>query len=115
MVTIPFALKKCCAHSGCRELTSETRCPKHKKALNKERDQQRGNFRERYGNNWEAVRSAKLADYPCCEMCEKEGRTRAADVVHHIQRVHDRPDLVHEMDNLMSLCNPCHNKQHSKG
>lgn len=68
---------------------------------------------------WRALRLAKLRDNPLCEMCERNGVTRMADDVHHIQSFMstDDPDarrtLAFDYDNLMSLCDECHSKVHN--
>ncbi|MCY8126047.1 HNH endonuclease [Bacillus spizizenii] len=35
-------------------------------------------------------------------------------MVHHIEEYADNPDRGLDMDNLVSLCNSCHNKRHKK-
>ena len=68
---------------------------------------------------WRALRLAKLRDNPLCEMCERDGITRPADDVHHVQSFMstDDPDarrtLAFDYDNLMSLCDECHSKVHN--
>jgi 5-methylcytosine-specific restriction enzyme A len=33
-------------------------------------------------------------------------------MVHHIEELSDKPELALNEDNLISLCNSCHNKEH---
>lgn len=47
-----------------------------------------------------------------CRECRKYGRAREAVTVHHIKHVDEYPELAYVDDNLISLCNPCHNKMH---
>lgn len=62
---------------------------------------------------WKRARAAALLrDGYQCRECRRYGRTRQADIVHHVQHVEDRPDLAYRLDNLVSLCRECHNKQH---
>lgn len=39
-------------------------------------------------------------------------RVRPATVVHHIKPKTEYPDLAMDIDNLLSLCDACHNKRH---
>jgi 5-methylcytosine-specific restriction protein A len=47
-----------------------------------------------------------------CQMCKAEGRYGRGNVVHHIKHLTHRPDLALEDDNLVTLCERCHNKVH---
>ena len=47
-----------------------------------------------------------------CQHCKRYGRLREAKVVHHKKHVDEYPELAYEDDNLESLCNACHNKEH---
>lgn len=59
-----------------------------------------------------------------CQLCKAEGKIRKAETVHHINYVHDRPELALsktfidvdgvEKQNLMPLCFDCHNKIHKR-
>lgn len=68
---------------------------------------------------WRSLRLYKLDHSPLCEMCEREGRVRAAVDVHHrvsfmITTDPDRRcELAYDYDNLMSLCKECHQKIHN--
>ena len=68
---------------------------------------------------WRRIRKAALErDHYLCQDCmaaKARGemvRPRTATVVHHVLTVEQRPDLRLEMDNLVSLCDACHNKRH---
>ena len=37
-----------------------------------------------------------------------------ATCVHHIKELADHPDLALDMDNLISLCDRCHNERHGR-
>jgi len=74
---------------------------------------------------WMELRQEVLNDYHYeCQVCLSKGRYKRADCVHHINEVNDRPDLAlsryyidkdgNEQDNLMPLCNQCHNAIHDK-
>ena len=69
--------------------------------------------------HWRRARKAALErDFYICQDClaaKRRGemiRPRTATVVHHIQPIELRPDLKLDLDNLVSLCDPCHNKRH---
>lgn len=47
-----------------------------------------------------------------CQGCKRFGKQTEAVTVHHIKHADEYPELAFEDDNLVSLCNACHNKQH---
>ena len=47
-----------------------------------------------------------------CQLCKRYGRQTEAVTVHHIKHADEYPELAFDDDNLVSLCNACHNKQH---
>lgn len=51
-------------------------------------------------------------DYYLCQPCLRDGKLTTADAVHHIKPLEDYPELALDMDNLESICNSCHNKEH---
>lgn len=62
---------------------------------------------------WLRVRSAALRrDGYKCQWCVRYGRSVPAVTVHHIQHADEHPELAYKMDNLVSLCQACHNKAH---
>jgi len=68
---------------------------------------------------WRRAREAALArDRGMCRDCMdlfEAGtgfRPRRAALVHHDIPVEVRPDLAYDLQNLRSLCGPCHNRQH---
>ena len=90
-----------------------TECqPKEKEreqAKRREYDQQRGTPAQRgYNAYWQKVRARKLKNDPLCEICLEKYRIRPAVLVHHI----DGNSKNNISSNLMSLCNPCHEKIH---
>ena len=73
---------------------------------------------------WKAirVRVLKRDNYECQE-CKRNGLvyTDAHDPekhkrldVDHIKEIYTHPELALEMDNLQTLCIPCHNKKHKR-
>lgn len=49
-----------------------------------------------------------------CRECKRYGRSTEAAMVHHIYPVEERPNLGLNNNNLISLCNKCHNKMHDR-
>ncbi len=47
-----------------------------------------------------------------CQLCKRYGKQTEAVTVHHIKHADEYPELAFSDDNLVSLCNACHNKQH---
>lgn len=47
-----------------------------------------------------------------CQHCKANGLYSAANCVHHIKHLKNRPDLALVDSNLISLCNACHNEMH---
>ncbi len=56
---------------------------------------------------WRNLRAYKLTINPFCERCPPDLLTIATEV-HHIKEVKTHPELSLELDNLESLCKPCH-------
>ncbi|MGX7099438.1 HNH endonuclease [Globicatella sanguinis] len=62
---------------------------------------------------WRDLRTRRLKhDNFECQLCKAEGKATKADMVHHIEHVRDNPIKALDFDNLLSLCNACHNKEH---
>lgn len=68
---------------------------------------------------WKRIRQQALSrDRGMCQDCMAKLRAgvsvkpRRAEMVHHIIPLEERPDLALRLDNLISLCNQCHNKRH---
>lgn len=56
------------------------------------------------------IRDRYVQAHPLCEQCLKQGRTTPTEEVHHIIPL--SRGGTHSTDNLMSLCQSCHNKIH---
>ena len=77
-----------------------------------------------YGTDaWKRCRrAALLRDHGLCQRCLREGRREIfangrtfpvlATMVHHIKHLEDHPELALNLDNLVSLCDACHEKEH---
>ncbi|MBS4188641.1 HNH endonuclease [Bacillus sp. FJAT-49705] len=55
---------------------------------------------------------ALIRDNYLCQKCLKQNKITSADMVHHIKELKDHPELSLDLDNLESLCHPCHNREH---
>jgi len=72
------------------------------------RDKQSKKFYD--GAQWKAAEKRQLRAFPVCQRCNR----LLAEMVHHIRPVKEvrdvEPRLLLAPENLMSLCNPCHNR-----
>jgi 5-methylcytosine-specific restriction enzyme A len=95
--------KLCCrcgaVHSG--------RCPgaaKHGWETGRGKTAARG-----YGGDWQALRSAFLAQHPLCADCESHGLVRPARHVDHVVPFQGIDDPLRlDRSNLRALCERCH-------
>ncbi len=55
---------------------------------------------------------ALTRDHGICQDCLKERKITKAQTVHHIKELREHPELSLTLENLVSLCNPCHNRRH---
>jgi len=107
--------RKICNKHGFYNAIENTSCPKCKKANNKTYDKtMRSKDRAKIYNSkkWKDVRvKALVRDELMCVMCRAKGIDAKAEEVDHILELQDRLDLAFELDNLQSLCKPCHSKK----
>ena len=59
---------------------------------------------------WKRLRRMKLNLNPVCELCLKANRFVTASHVDHIESIESGGEPL-SMDNLMSLCHPCHSRK----
>lgn len=104
---------------NCTILTREKYCEEHLseatenvKRYNKARDKESISF---YNSKaWKRVRyQALVRDNHLCVHCYAQERFTPAEMVDHIIEVKDNPNLKLSLENLQSLCNPCHNRKTS--
>ena len=108
---MPYKPKRPCAYLGCGQLADEGQyCPEHKKMVMKRYNQyQRDpNSNKRYGRAWKRIRDRYIKAHPLCEECERNGRIKPAEEVHHILPLSKGGG--NETSNLMALCKSCHSK-----
>ena len=72
-------------------------------------------YQRGYDDAWEVVRLAHLREHPLCQDCLQRGLTTSGEDVHHLAKVSERPDLIHDPANLRTLCRPCHNRRTRMG
>lgn len=77
-------------------------------------------------DDWLELRDIVLRDaHYECQLCLKDGIYKRAEMVHHINEVRKRPDLAltrefidpitrEKCNNLIALCNSCHEKVHDR-
>ena len=72
-----------------------------------------GNFYK--SKRWKEKREKILRrDEYLCRECKRYGKATPATTVHHILPLEQRPDLKLNSQNLISLCNECHNQMHDR-
>lgn len=88
----------------------------------KEENNQRRNkkWQKYYGDKrWKQLREWQIRTHPLCQDCLFEGRSRAAEEVHHRipfstgKTEEEKWQLLLSPDNLVSLCKTCHDKRHA--
>jgi 5-methylcytosine-specific restriction protein A len=107
---MPTVSRKPCCKAGCGKLhTNRTGlCDAHQAQAQEAYDHSRGSAASRgYGEAWRILRGIKLRANP---MCEANGCKHVASLVHH----KDKNPLNNSQDNLMSVCNPCHELIHAQ-
>ena len=70
-------------------------------------------------NRWHKLRAGKLMQSPLCEVCLSKGVITPAFHIHHIDSFMNyegmkRKEVAYNPDNLMSICEQCHNKLHNQ-
>lgn len=65
---------------------------------------------------WKRLRSYKKKLNPLCERCLAKGIYTSTYIVHHKEYITDKnyedDNVFYNIDNLESLCQECHNKEH---
>ena len=106
---------------ACGELTQGSYCDKHRQEKKKQKQQSnryydkhlRGERATAFYNSreWRATRTSVLSrDRKRCQHCLIEKKITRATMVHHIAEL--KKDWIKrvDLDNLVSLCDSCHNK-----
>ena len=101
---------KMCLHYGCKRLALGTSsyCGEHV-AEGVEARSRKDDERQRFesGRRWRAIRKAFIMRNPLCHDCERQGITKLAEEIHHID-----DDHTNNLDsNLMALCKMHHSRR----
>lgn len=110
--------KKICSAPGCRtvvELTDGSRavprCDLHPFTFHtpkKRYDHHYFRGKHIYSSpQWRALRTQYIGLQPLCEHCTRRGIATPAHTVDHVKEIEDG-GAVYDIDNLQSLCEPCH-------
>lgn len=98
-----------CNHAGCRELTRQGWCEKHKP---KHKRGESAAWHWMYSLPiWEILRSDQLIREPFCRECAARGETVRATVVDHVTPHRGNMRLFRDPGNLQSLCKRCHDRK----
>ena len=105
--------KKNCATAGCPNKSLTRWCDTCAKvpAIVRPYDTLRGSSTARgYDYQWKRTRLVALRrDHFLCQRClQMENRPTPATEVHHIIGIDEDPSLRLVVENLMSVCSPCH-------
>ena len=103
-----------CPVTGCPEVSRKKgRCAVHGKQQGKEQQANRHTNKRYNRARWINTRNAYKTKNPLCEICLAKGKTKVADLVHHIVPVIDGGDW-YRFDNLMAVCVKCHGILHTE-
>lgn len=96
---------KSCSYCG-RIVDRHHKCPKKPKQVNKRTEAEQG----RYTTAW-YKKSAEIKERSqfLCAVCKDKGKYTYDDLeVHHIEPLRERPELLLDDNNLICLCERCH-------
>ena len=103
-----YKLLRPCKYSGCKELTSNVYCDKHK------RTDRASASKKGYNSSWRKAAQNYLLNNPLCKSCLNENRLIQSEVVDHIKPHKGDYDLFWNVDNWQALCKRCHDKKTAK-
>ena len=102
-----------CAHAGCRAVTRDVWCPKHKPKREDRRSAESAEWHKWYRLPIFAkrLRPEQLLREPFCRECAKYGVRKLASDVDHIIPHRGDWTLFVDPNNLQSLCHRCHSRK----
>ena len=68
-----------------------------------------------YTRQWNKIAEIHKACNPLCALCEAEGRVTVATKSHHLQRVSDGHAVIVGQDELLAVCDACHQRVEGLG
>ncbi len=106
---MPKLPAKPCNKAGCRKyVVANGYCQDHQDQV-KQKDSYRGTAHQRgYDHQWRKARLEFLESNPLCVMCQRDGFTKAANVVDHIKPHKGDKSLFWDKSNWQALCKRCH-------
>ena len=111
---MPHSPQRGCRYMNCprRAVPGSQYCEEHKALMDRQYDQYTRDkeSRKKYSQGWKQIRTRYVREHPFCERCREEGRLTPVAEVHHIRPI--SRGGTNQWDNLMSLCQSCHNKIH---
>lgn len=117
---MPNKPKRPCAHPGCPNLSDGRFCDKHASRSRNDKDYDRyardQTSRAFYTSAaWLRCREVALArDNHLCQPCLRIGKLEPATTVHHAKELRTNADKALDADNLISVCDACHNAVHKR-
>jgi 5-methylcytosine-specific restriction endonuclease McrA len=85
-------------------------CPEHLAEQRKVQDAKKPKYHRLYKTaRWRKMRNVKLQMNPLCERCGT-----IAQLAHHVVPHEGDTSLFYSIDNLESLCTPCHEHEHKR-
>lgn len=74
---------------------------------------QHANTKFYQSTEWRKLRAVKLDEQPLCEECLRNRKLVKAQMVDHIVPI-NKGGAPLDIENLQSLCNPCHNSKSAR-
>ena len=116
---MPLRPLRPCKQAGCIQLTRDENgyCPEHLHIAQESHMEYKRNRTDKTEQAfyksapWLKVRALALSrDHGLCQHCLRDGKVTLADMIHHIVELKTDWMLRLTLNNLISLCNGCHNK-----
>ena len=121
---MPRRILSGCKYPGCPNRSIEGGggyCEEHQAVYQQEKSERDKRYNKwdrgydsnkRYGARWAKIRNIYIREHPFCERCQSKGINKLSTLVHHIKPISEGGD--DRYDNLMALCDKCHNEIHHK-
>lgn len=107
---MPMKPLRPCKYPGCRELTRDGYCKKHKNLKKARGESERWHYLY-LGSRWKRMRSEHLLNEPFCRECAKKGIRTKGNEVDHLVPHRGNLELFFDKKNLQTLCKSCHSRK----